>query len=301
METQDFRLNRSAIRRSIAPVALALAGVGAAWGDCGVPGSGNCVMPHENVGCADSTCCTTVCNLDPFCCDVGWDEYCAGEAVELCGLRGPMIEVMSFGVSTTLPGGVAVSRWDLAAYHTGTGTWSVYFDGDDVGFAGKTIRAATRTADGDLLIATEVAGTVAGLVGGPSGTSFEAYDILRFTPSTLGDTTAGTWNFHFDGSDVGLTGNTALAIRAVGTLSDGSILINTLGNATLPGGVVATANDLVKFTPTSLGSVTAGTWSMYFDGSDVGLSTSNELLDSAAPGRTGRSRSRREASSRCRA
>jgi hypothetical protein len=26
----------------------------------------------------------TVCSLDPFCCDVAWDGFCAAEAVELC-------------------------------------------------------------------------------------------------------------------------------------------------------------------------------------------------------------------------
>ncbi|MEI2691376.1 MAG: hypothetical protein V9H69_17390 [Anaerolineae bacterium] len=29
------------------------------------------------------------------------------------------------------------------------------------------------------------------------------------------------------------------------------------------------------FTPTALGAVTSGTWSLYFDGSDVGLNTTN--------------------------
>ena len=34
---------------------------------------------------------------------------------------------------------------------------------------------------------------------------------------------------------------------------------------------------LIEFTPTSLGSVTSGSWSLYFDGSDVSLDTnSNE-------------------------
>ena len=38
--------------------------------------------------------------------------------------------------------------------------------------------------------------------------------------------------------------------------------------------------DVLAFTPTSLGDVTSGSWAMYFDGSDVGLAeTSGEDVD----------------------
>jgi hypothetical protein len=37
--------------------------------------------------------------------------------------------------------------------------------------------------------------------------------------------------------------------------------------------------DVVRFVPTSLGANTAGAWELYFDGSDVGLSTSAEKID----------------------
>jgi hypothetical protein len=38
-------------------------------------------------------------------------------------------------------------------------------------------------------------------------------------------------------------------------------------------------SDIARFVPTSLGSATVGTFSLYFDGSDVGLSTNNENVD----------------------
>jgi len=185
------------IRHRRAPfhaLAASLIALGAAFpvdAQCGVPGSGSCVVPHTGTGCSDSSCCTTVCNVDPFCCDVGWDEYCAGEAVELCGLTPPTLEVMAFGVSTTLPGNVAIGPCDLAAYNTPTGAWSIYFDGDDVGLTGKIIRAATITDAGDLVFSMDAAGTIAGLAGGPAGNAFEPYDLVRFTPTSLGDATAG--------------------------------------------------------------------------------------------------------------
>jgi hypothetical protein len=267
-------------RLALAMAFATLVGVAPLWADCGTPESGSCVMPHENVGCADATCCTAVCNVDPFCCDVGWDEYCAGGAVETCGIPAPIIQVMGFGTNTNLPGGVAVGPCDLAAFNSATGEWSVYFDGDDVGLTGQVIMAASRTAAGDLLIATLNGGSLAGLVGGPADTAFEPYDLLRFTPTSLGGSTAGSWDFYFDGSDVGMSGGISRAIRSTAVLPDGSIAIVLRGNTSLPGGLSVTARDIARFQPASLGSATAGTWSLYVQGSNIGLTTSDERPDS---------------------
>ena len=105
-------------------------------------------------------------------------------------------------------------------------------------------------------------------------------------PTTLGGTTyqdedvvfydEGEYSMYFDGSDVGLTA----AIDALEVFNDGSILLSFAQNLTVPGvpGVVAAA-DVVRFAPTSTGSTTAGTFAMYFDASDIGLTTTNENID----------------------
>lgn len=49
------------------------------------PGSGNCYLDNGTPGCSDATCCTTVCELIPPCCDLAWDLLCADQAFELCG------------------------------------------------------------------------------------------------------------------------------------------------------------------------------------------------------------------------
>ncbi len=46
---------------------------------CG-PGSGPCDQPHGTPGCDIPECCRRVCEIDPFCCDVQWDQICADEA-----------------------------------------------------------------------------------------------------------------------------------------------------------------------------------------------------------------------------
>jgi len=53
-------------------------------------------------------------------------------------------------------------------------------------------------------------------------------------------------------------------------------------------GLSAEDEDLLEFVPTSLGSTTAGTFSLYFDGSDVGLTLAGEDVDAAAVDGTGK-------------
>lgn len=40
--------------------------------------------PTHKPGCSDATCCHATCALDTFCCDVIWDDFCAGEASGVC-------------------------------------------------------------------------------------------------------------------------------------------------------------------------------------------------------------------------
>jgi hypothetical protein len=49
------------------------------------PKGSDCCVPHKSAGCDDSLCEMLVCTLDPFCCEVQWDELCAGEAEAECG------------------------------------------------------------------------------------------------------------------------------------------------------------------------------------------------------------------------
>ncbi|MBM4107044.1 MAG: hypothetical protein FJ257_12335, partial [Phycisphaerae bacterium] len=246
---------------------------------CGGTGTLDCCTAHAGGGCSDAECCVEVCKVDSFCCDVQWDGLCAQLAQDGCDRCGgsPLV-VMALGTSGTLPGGVAIAANDLAAFDPVTGTWSLYFDGSDVGLSG-TIGAATKLPNGDLLIATtSSSSTVAGLSGGPSGNSFNRNDLLRFVPVTLGEQTSGSWSFYFDGSDVGLS-TADLAINGVSRLNDGSLVLATVNGGTLPGGVVSLGHDLIRFVPSSLGSVTSGAWSLYMKGANLGLTGTSHRLD----------------------
>jgi len=47
---------------------------------------GSCAEPHPTPGCDDASCCSTVCDFEPFCCDVEWDDFCVASAIKLCGI-----------------------------------------------------------------------------------------------------------------------------------------------------------------------------------------------------------------------
>ena len=76
-------------------------------------------------------------------------------------------------------------------------------------------------------------------------------------------------------------------IDAVELLSNGHILFSTSG-AVVVTGVSSDDKDLLEFAPTTLGATTAGTYSLYFDGSDVDLTASGEDVDGAAVDATGK-------------
>ena len=106
-------------------------------------------------------------------------------------------------------------------------------------------------------------------------------------PSTVGDVagvggedvlsfTGADFDLLLDGSDVGLPG---IDVEAFARLDSDSFLLAFDRPVTLPGAGLIERADLVRFDATSLGTTTAGTFSVYFDGSDVGLTTSGEYLD----------------------
>jgi subtilisin family serine protease len=220
-------------------------------------------------------------------CDIasGSSDDCNGNAIpdeceggNPCG--GGAIVLVSFTSSTALPGAGTVENEDVAQYDTAAGTWSVYFDGSDVGLSSFDIDALAVLPGGQVLLSLTAAGTIGGV-------SADDSDILQFTPVTLGPSTSGTWALYFDGSDVGLSTNDE-DIDALAVLSNGHLVISVTGSPTVSGLSGLQDEDLIRFTPTSLGAATAGSWSYYFDGSDVGLaSNSSEDVDAVAVNASG--------------
>jgi hypothetical protein len=185
-----------------------------------------------------------------------------------------------------VPDGVGtVQNEDIVAWNRTTGLWSLLFDGSDVGLAGAAIGGLARLPNGHILLSFTAPFNVPGLSGGPSGTSVDDSDVVRFTPTSLGANTAGSFSFYFDGSDVGLTSSSE-ALDAIDIASDGRLVLSTSGAASAAG-ASGEDEDLLIFTASSLGSTTSGSFAPRFDGSDVGLSSSDEDVDAACDTATG--------------
>jgi hypothetical protein len=158
-------------------------------------------------------------------------------------------------------GGVSFADEDLLHYQAGS--WSLYFDGSDVGLSNQDIDAFSIQANGSLLLSFDGDFTLSGFG------AVDDSDILAFSATSLGGSTAGTFSWYFDGSDVGLTTKDE-DVDAFAFAADGRLLISTLGTASVTGASAAD-EDLLAFAASQLGATTSGSWSLYFDGSDVGL------------------------------
>jgi hypothetical protein len=205
-----------------------------------------------------------------------------GSDVGLASLRidafswfGPTTLLLSFDGAGTI-GAVAfddsdIVRFDATSLGTTTaGTFSLYFDGSDVGLTQNVedVDAVELLPNGHILLSTTGGASVTGVSGA-------AEDLLEFTPTTLGDVTAGSYALYFDGSDVQLTVS-AENVDAAAVDSVGKIYLSTTGNFAVTG-VSGADEDVFVFTPTSIGSTTAGTYSstLHFDGSAFGLAASD--------------------------
>jgi cadherin domain-containing protein len=152
----------------------------------------------------------------------------------------------------------------------------------DVG-ANNVYNVVIRASDGTLFDEQAIAVTVTDVVeGGGSPLYFSLLD-----PATVGGVAAenedvvffnGTaFSLAFDGSDVGIT---SFRIDAFSWVDATRLLLSFDTAGSVPG-IAGTTDDsdIVLFTSTSLGPVTAGTFSMYFHAADVGLTTSGEGVD----------------------
>ncbi|MEM9773723.1 MAG: S-layer homology domain-containing protein [Chloroflexota bacterium] len=182
-------------------------------------------------------------------------------------------------VSSTTAGtvnGVTFTDEDILEFDLSTNSWTRYFDGSDVGLNGSPYRdvdAFTILDDGSILL------SVAGSTTVPDVGAVDDSDIIRFIPTKIGPKTEGSFEMYFDGSDVGLDTDKE-DIDAIAVLDDGRIVISTLGLAQVTkqfgNQLNALDEDLIVFTPQSLGANTIGYFALYADGSDIGLDTASE-------------------------
>ena len=165
--------------------------------------------------------------------------------------------------------GISFADEDVLSFETSSSTWSLVIDGSDLGLSINNIDALHRLADGSFLISLVRAQSVGSL------DVVDDSEMVRFIPTSLGDTTAGTFEKYLDGTDVGLAAG-GEDIDAFGVAPDGRPVVSTLNTFFV--GLSGEGKDLVVLDSPVLGDPTSGTWLTYFDGSDVELTDSTEEI-----------------------
>lgn len=208
-----------------------------------------------------------------------WGLYFDGSDVGLGSLEIDGHAVLPDGgllLSFTRPGtvgGLAVDDSDIVRFDgtlgpNTSGTFSLYFDGSDVGLTknGEDVDAIGLAPGGELLISTT--GAFSGT--GASGTS---EDLFLFT-GTLGSSTSGSFAMYLDGSDVGLDSKRENVDAA--TMTSGSeLLISTGGRFSVPG-LNGEDHDIAEFVGT-FGPTTTGSFSLRQDLTALGITASADI------------------------
>jgi hypothetical protein len=183
----------------------------------------------------------------------------------------PPSDLLYFSTATNfaVPGVPTPDDADIYAWN-GPG-FSRIFDGSAAGLPGNANIDALLVVDSDTFYMsfTRDAGTTVPTIGVVQDEDVVLYD-------------AGTWSLFFDGSPagVGLGDSNAEDVDALNILPSGNILVSTLGNPTLPGVASPADEDLFVCVPTfTAGTVTSCAWTMYFEGSDIGLTENSEDVD----------------------
>ncbi len=150
--------------------------------------------------------------------------------------------------------------------------WSLHFDGSDVGLRTADIDALHVEADTSILMSfrSPIYLRDVGRV--------DDSDIVRFSPSSTGENTAGSFSMFLRGADLGLT--TSLEdVDAIGRDSSGRLVVSTLGTFSVPatsgGSLAGSGEDVIVLN----GGVTTGDWELLFDGSTAGLTASSEGIN----------------------
>jgi hypothetical protein len=204
--------------------------------------------------------------------DIGADEQPGTLPSPSCAPPGAVLGLYFSTNSNTPPPGV-INGDDSDIYTWDGISFGRLVDATTVGVAGGADVDALVVVDSDTFY---VSFKNDGLVlPGPLTVNDE--DVARYD--------GGVWSLYFDGSDVGLGDNGGEDVDAFEILPDGSVIISTDGNPTIPalaGGITEADEDLLRCVGT-FGPTTTCAWSVYFDGSDIGLNSSGaEDVDGVA-------------------
>lgn len=169
-------------------------------------------------------------------------------------------------------GGVSFRDEDIVRFNSATGTWELFFDGSDVGVGNNDLDAFELKADGGAPLGFVIIMSFERKFSNLAGLgAVQPWDIVKFTPSIIGNATAGSWSIFLQGNTVGLN-NSSENIDAIAFDPSDRLVISTVGTAVVPG-LTAKDEDLMVWDGSA--------WQLYLDGSAIKLTTGNEDVDGA--------------------
>ena len=173
-------------------------------------------------------------------------------------------------------GGLTVLKEDIVKYASGVAT--MLFDGSDVGLGASRLDGF-QVVNSTTVLLSFAETAVVGL------NTFQDEDIVQFV-GTLGSATSGTFTMFFDGSNNGLATTSGEDIDGFfWSSSAGKLYLTTLGSFGVTG-LSGSPSDIFACN----GFVAGGnctSFSLYFDGDDIGLVDSTENVDAFSIGPDG--------------
>ena len=103
---------------------------------CGEPGAGSCDQPQVTPSCNDESCCTAVCEIDPFCCDNQWDGLCVDRAATTCSNPPCLGDLNGDGIVNGADQGLLFAAWGAHSptyIHPADFNQDMVVNGEDLG------------------------------------------------------------------------------------------------------------------------------------------------------------------------
>ena len=199
-----------------------------------------------------------------------------GISVNAASVRANGNIVFAAAAGGTLEGVGSFTTSDLIEWDAATNTFSKLFTGVDSGLT-LGIDAVHIYEDGSFVFSVNNTGVIAGSVWPAGGATLRGNQLWQYDPDAVGE----KFSLVFDGDGEGLSSLPNENIDAVYMRADGTAVISVTGNGSVfdeNGNVLNFEDeDLVAFDP----AAGNGTFSLLFDGSEFGLTTSFEDVKAA--------------------